>query len=103
MGRPGHELYLRGTYRLPNAQTSISLVIQCVSGFFDLDFKAPGSGEDRVKLDDHLLVDLAFRHEFNDLVVLTGAITKLTDEEYQEFEGYATQGRMAFLGLTATF
>ena len=84
MGRPGHELYLQGTYRLPNERTSITLVIQYLSGLFDPDFKAPGSGEDRVKLNDHMLVELTFHHESNDLIVLTGAITNLTDERYQD-------------------
>ncbi|MEM8570645.1 MAG: TonB-dependent receptor [Pseudomonadota bacterium] len=108
--RPEHELYLQGTYRFPNDQTSVNVGIQYVSGLYDLDFKTASfiSGEfdddfDRVKLDDYTLVDVSFRHDFNELVTLTGAINNLFDQDYQELEGYATQGLVAYLGLTATF
>lgn len=108
--RPEHELYLQGTYQLPNDQTSVTLGVQYVSGLYDLDFKTasfisgdPDDDFDRVKLDDYILVDLSFRHAFNDNLTLTGAITNLTDADYEELEGHATQGRTAWLGLTATF
>ncbi|MEM9250266.1 MAG: TonB-dependent receptor, partial [Pseudomonadota bacterium] len=101
--RPEHELYLQATYRLPNDRTSITLGIQHVSGLYDLDFRSPSFGADRVKLDDYTLVDVSFRHAFNDMLTLTGAVTNLTDEAYQELHGYQTPGREAFLGLVATF
>lgn len=109
--RPEHELYLQGTYRLPNDRTSVTLGIQVVSGLQDLDFKTasflPGGtfddDFDRVDLDDYVLVDLSFRHELSEMLTLTGAITNLTDEDYEELEGYATPGREVFLGISATF
>ncbi|MEM9902690.1 MAG: TonB-dependent receptor [Pseudomonadota bacterium] len=101
--RPEHELYLQGTYRLPNDRTSITLGMQHVAGLYDLDFRSPSFGAERVKLDDYTLVDLSFRHAFNDRLTLTGSITNLTDTAYEEVHGYDTPGREAFLGLQATF
>ncbi|MEM8575632.1 MAG: TonB-dependent receptor [Pseudomonadota bacterium] len=101
--RPKHELYLQGTYRLPNDRTSVTLGIQYVSGLFDLDFTSPSFGTERVELGDYTLVDVSFRHEINDRVTLIGSVTNLTDEDYEEVYGYATPGREAFLGLSATF
>ncbi|MEM8553512.1 MAG: TonB-dependent receptor [Pseudomonadota bacterium] len=108
--RPEHDLYLQGTYTLPNDQTSVTLGVQYVSNLYDLDFRTASfiSGEfdddfDRVKLDDYLLVDVSFRHAVSDTMTITGAITNLTDEEYQELAGYATQGRTLFLGVAASF
>ena len=57
----------------------------------------------RVKLDDYTVVNLGFTHDVTDRVQLKGRIANLLDEEYEELEGYATQGRTFFLGVAATF
>lgn len=108
--RPEHEIYLQGTYRLPNDRTSVTVEIRHVSGLFDLDFKTfdfsssdAAANFDRVRLDDHTLVDLSFRHRIDDRIPLTGSVTNLLDREYEELEGYATPGREAFLGVVASF
>ena len=109
--RPEHQLSLVGTYRLPNDRTTITAEVEYVSGLFDLDFRTasflPGGqfddDFDRVELDDYFLVNLAVRHELNEQVTLTGGVTNLTDDNYQELTGYATQGRTFYVGLTASF
>lgn len=101
--RPEHELFLQGTYRLPNDRTSVTLGAQVVSGLVDLDFKSPSFGAERVDLDDYVLADLSFEHEFDNGLVLTGAVTNLLDEDNEELEGYATPGREFRIGLQARF
>ncbi|MEM8776256.1 MAG: TonB-dependent receptor [Pseudomonadota bacterium] len=109
--RPENLLSVQGTYRLPNNRTSITVEVEHVSGLFDLDFRTasflPGGqfddDFDRTELDDYTLVDISVRHEINDQWTLTGSITNLTDENYQEIAGFATQGRAFHVGLSATF
>jgi vitamin B12 transporter len=101
--RPEHDLYVQGTYRLPNDRTSITMGAQFVSGLYDIDFKSPSFGAERVKLDDYVLADISFRHEFDNGLALTGSITNLFDEDYQQLEGYATPGRELRIGLQARF
>ena len=101
--RPEHELYVQGTYRLPNDRTSVTLGAQAVSGLFDADFKSPSFGAERVRLDDYVVADVSFAHEFDNGLTLTGAITNLFDAEYQQLEGYAAPGREVRIGLQARF
>ena len=108
--RPEHELSLGVNYTLPNDRTRLSLDVTHVAGLVDLNFKTASfvSGNvdddfDRVELDDYTLVNVGFTHDFNETVLLQGGINNLLDEDYQELEGYATQGRVAFIGLTARF
>ncbi|MEO0567785.1 MAG: TonB-dependent receptor [Pseudomonadota bacterium] len=109
--RPENLFSLKGTYRLPNNRTSITVEVEHVSGLFDLDFRTssflPGGqfddDFDRIKLDDYTLVDVSVRHKINDNWTLTGSITNLTDENHQELAGFATQGRTFNVGLSSTF
>ncbi|RKT35030.1 vitamin B12 transporter [Roseovarius halotolerans] len=108
--RPEHELSLGVDYTLPNDRTRLRLDVQRVAGLYDSNFKTasflsgnPDDDFDRVRLSDYTLVNLGFTHDITDKVQLTGRISNLLNESYEELEGYATPGRTMYLGLSARF
>lgn len=54
-----------------------------------------------VTLDDYTLVNLAGTYDISDTFQLQGRIENLTDEEYEQADGYGTPGRSAYLGIKA--
>lgn len=108
--RPEHELSVGIAYSMPNGRTRLRLDARYVADLFDFDFKTAGfiSGNpeddfDLVRLDDYTVVDVSFTHDFTDRVQLNGRIANLLDEEYEELEGHATQGRTFYIGLASRF
>ena len=108
--RTEHELSLGVDYTLPNDRTRLRLDVQRVAGLYDSNFKTasflsgnPDDDFDRVRLSDYTLVNLGFTHDITDKVQLTGRISNLLNESYEELEGYATPGRTMYLGLSARF
>ncbi len=101
--RPEHEALLRLGYMMPNDRTRLNLEVQHVAGLFDSDFTAASRGANVVKLQDYTLVNLGFSHEITDDIQVYGRIQNVTDESYEELDGYSTQGRTAFFGVTANF
>lgn len=101
--RPENEVLLQLGYLMPNDRTRFNFEVQHLSGLFDLDFTAPSFGATKIKLSDYTLMHLGMSHQITDSVRLTGSIRNLTDERYQELDGFATQGRTAFFGVTGTF
>lgn len=101
--RPEHEALLRVGYQLPNDRSRLDLEVQHVSGLFDSDFTTPALGTSAVKLSDYTLLHLGFSHDVTDDIRVYARVHNVTDETYQELDGYATQGRTAFFGVTANF
>ena len=101
--RPEHEALLRLGYLMPNDRTRLNLEVQHVAGLFDSDFTAASLGANVVELQDYTLVNVGFSHEVTDDIQVYGRIHNVTDESYEELDGYSTQGRTAFFGVTANF
>ncbi|MEQ8899381.1 MAG: TonB-dependent receptor [Roseovarius sp.] len=101
--RPEHEALLQLGYRMPNDRTRFNVDVRHVAGNFDTDFTAASMGAGTVRLSDYTLVDLRMSHDVTDTVRLTAGIHNLTDERYEELDGFATQGRTVFFGATSKF
>ncbi|MEM7668803.1 MAG: TonB-dependent receptor [Pseudomonadota bacterium] len=108
--RPEHEVLLTASYLFPNQRTRLNADAQFVYDLFDFDFRTAGfiSGNpddnlDRFKLDDYVLVNLGLTHEITENVQLRANIRNLFDENYQELQGFATQGRTVYMGVNAKF
>lgn len=99
--RPENEALLQVGYSLANNKTRFNLEVQHVSGLFDTDFTSPAFGASQVKLSDYTLLHLGMTHDVTDNVRLYANIRNLTDESYQEVDGYATEGRTIFFGVIA--
>lgn len=100
--RPEHEIGLHATYALPDDRTRLGVDVRHVRGVVDFDYTAANLGE-RVGLDDYTVVDLTADYAINERLTLTARISNLTDEDYEETYGYATQGRAAYVGFRAAF
>ena len=101
--RPKHDASVRVNYTLADARTRLSLGLRHVAGNYDVDFTSPSFGGGVVKLGNYSLVDFGFTHALTDTVTLTGKINNVFDKKYNELDGYSTQGRTAFLGLSTVF
>lgn len=101
--RPEHEIALTADYQLPGSQTTIGTRIQRVIGLYDLDFKTATIPEDRVRLDNYTLIDLTARHELTRRTELSAKVNNLLDEDYEELEGYETQGVTGYVGISHHF
>jgi vitamin B12 transporter len=66
-------------------------------------FPPPDFSLVRVELDDFTLVDLAASWSLTSALELTGRVTNLFDEDYEEILGFARPGRGVFLGLRGRF
>lgn len=101
--RPEHDIMLRAGYRLPDERTRLNVDISHVAGLYDSDFTAPSFGAAKVKLKDRTLVNMNFTHDLTDSLRIHGGVRNVFDESYQELDGYATEGRTVYVGLTSTF
>lgn len=101
--RPEHEALLQLGYLMANDRTRFNLDVRHVSGNYDTDFTAASMGANVVRLSDYTLVNLGMSHDVTDSVRLSAGIHNLIDERYEELDGYATQGRTVFFGVTSTY
>lgn len=101
--RPEHDIAITADYRLPDNRTTVGAEIQRVIGLHDLDFKTAAVPEDRVRLDNYTLVDLTVRHALTPDTRLSTHVNNLLDEDYEELEGYETQGITAYVGISHQF
>lgn len=100
--RPRNEVGLSTTWRLPNGVSTLSGDLRYVRGLFDSQFW-DGSSENPERLSNFTVGNLAITHAITDHIDLTGRVTNIFDEEYQEVWGYATRGRAVFAGLRASW
>jgi len=76
------------------------------SGGFSLNLGAALVGERRdwgdVTLSSYTLVNLSGSYRLTDSLQVFGLVENLSDEEYEEADGYGTPGRSAYFGMKAT-
>ncbi len=101
--RSSDDLSVSLKYQLPNNKTQISTDVRYVSGLTLVDFTAPSFGFDAYEQKDFTTVGFGLIHQFNESVKLQAHIHNVFDESYQEAQGYASQGRTAFLGISTEF
>ena len=95
--RPRNELGINGTWRLPTSATTLSGNLRYVRGLFDnQNWK---SGSPIAELPDFTVANIAVSHSITDVIDLTGRVTNLFDEDYQEVLGFQARGRAAFVGI----
>ncbi|MEX0373019.1 TonB-dependent receptor plug domain-containing protein [Spiribacter roseus] len=99
--RPRNELGIKGTWRLPTIATTLSGNVRYVRGLFDEENWKTDSPV--AELPNFTVANIAVNHSITDVVDLTGRVTNLFDEDYQEVWGYATRGRAAFVGVRTSW
>ncbi|MEL7279091.1 MAG: TonB-dependent receptor [Pseudomonadota bacterium] len=99
--RPENETLLQMGYTLPNEKTRFNAEVQHVAGLFDTDFTAASFGANQIKLSDYTLVNLGMTHQVTQNIRIYANIRNVFDEDYEELDGYATEGRTIFFGVVA--
>lgn len=67
----------------------------------DSDFVAPYVPGRQIKMDDRVVVGVSASYKVTDQVEVYGRVSNLFDENYEEVDGYSTEGRVGFVGLRA--
>lgn len=97
--RPKHEAGVNAELRFLD-RGNLRVDARYVAGNRDNDFRA-GAPRPYVKLEDHLVVDIAASWAVTDEVEVFGRIKNAFDADYQEVYGYETPGITAFAGVRA--
>ncbi|CUH67322.1 Outer membrane cobalamin translocator [Thalassovita gelatinovora] len=98
--RPKHELTLGATVETFGGRGTVSADIRHVSGNYDTQFWGAYS---TVELPAYTTVDISARYELTKTLTLNGRITNLFDDDAVDVWGYASRGRAAYVGVSASF
>lgn len=100
--RPEFLASLRANYRFLDGRANVNLSADYNGRMRDNEFVF-ATPEDRVWLDEFVLVNLAASYRLTDRVQLFGRIENLLDEDYQEVYSFNTPGIGAYAGVRLTF
>lgn len=102
--RPEHELGANATLSLLDGRLRLTVDGRYAAGNVDLDYTAAGAySGGRVALDDYVVVNVAASYSVSPQAEIFGRVSNAFDADYQEIDGYATQGVAAYLGLRVRF
>lgn len=97
-----HSASLTGSYTFYEERARLFGEIIYNGEMEDLEF-INATPQNRVTLDEYVLVNVGGSFKVNETVEFYGRIENLFDEDYEEIFGFNTQGRTAFAGIKATF
>lgn len=101
--RPKHEASANAEWRFLDRGT-LRIDARYVAGNYDSDFRIyvpEGAPRRFVKLDNHLVVDVAASWAVTDEIEIFGRVKNAFDADYQELFGYETAGITGFAGIRA--
>lgn len=98
--RPRHEFALGATLDTFGGRGTVSADLRHVSGNFDTQFFGAYA---TAELPAYTTVDVAARYELTDTLTLNGRITNLFDDDAVDVWGFASRGRAAYVGISASF
>lgn len=101
--RPEHEGSVNIDYTFLDGAATIGGDVRFVLDNFDSDFTAASNGVNQVKLDDYAIFNIYGSYRFTENAVVYGRIENLTDQNYEELDGFATRGITGFAGVRLTF
>lgn len=101
--RPEHEGSVNIDYTFLDGAATIGGDVRFVLDNFDSDFTSASFGANQVKLDDYAVFNIYGSYRFSENAVVYGRIENLTDENYNELDGFATRGITGFAGVRMTF
>ncbi len=101
--RPEHMASLNANYRFADQRGNVNLNINFNGKQLDNYFPPPFYAPEQAELDGFTVVDLAASWKLTDRFELTGRLSNLLDEDYEEILGFARPGRAVFAGLRGRF
>lgn len=101
--RPRHMASLNANYSFAAQRGNLNLNINYNGEQLDNFFPPPFYAPEQVELDGFTVVGLAASWKLTDSLELTGRISNLLDEDYEEILGFARPGRAVYAGLRGRF
>jgi vitamin B12 transporter len=101
--RPRHMVSLNANYHFADQRGNLNLNINYNGEQLDNFFPPPFFASEQVTLDGFTVVDLAASWKLTDSLEITGRISNLFDEDYEEILGFARPGRAVYAGLRGRF
>ena len=101
--RPRHMASASANYYFAQSKGNLNLDLRYNGTQQDLYFSPVTYTSERVDIDAYTVLDLATSWKLTQSLELTGRITNLLDEEYEEVLGFARPGRAVYAGLRGNF
>ncbi len=101
--RPRHIGNLNLNYAFLDNRANVNLDIHFTGHQLDVFFPPPSFAEQRVVLDDFMLVTLAGSYQLHKNMSLYGRLENLLNEDYEEVLGFSKEGITAYMGMRVTF
>lgn len=98
--RPRHEMALGATLDTFAGRGTVSADVRHVSGNYDTQF---WGAFETARLSAYTTVDVAAHYNLTDRLTLNARITNLFDNDAVDVWGFASRGRAAYVGISATF
>ena len=101
--RPKHMASISANYYFTDNRGNLNLNLNYSGKQQDVFFSPVTFTQDRVDIDAYTVVDLAASWKLTQSLELTGRVSNLLDEEYEEILGFVRPGRAIFAGLRGRF
>jgi vitamin B12 transporter len=101
--RPRHMASLFASYYFADKRGSVSLNVNYNGAQQDLYFSPLTYVSERVTMDAYTVADVAFSWQLTSSLELTGRVSNLLDEHYEEILGFVRPGRAVYVGLRGYF
>jgi vitamin B12 transporter len=101
--RPKHMATVAANYGFADNRGNLNLNLNYSGTQLDLFFSPVTFASERVEMGAYTLLDLATSWKLTKTMELTGRVSNLLDEDYEEILGFARPGRAVFAGLRGRF
>jgi len=101
--RPKHMVSVSASYYFPNDRGNLNLDLNYTGTQQDLFFSPQTYTSEQVDIDAYVVLNLAVAWRLTQSLELTGRVTNLLDEEYEEILGFVRPGRAVYAGLRGRF
>ena len=101
--RPKHMASVSANYFFLDNRGNLNLNLNYSGAQQDIFYSPITYTSERVDMDAYTVVDLAAAWKLSQSLELTGRISNLLDEEYEEILGYVRPGRAVYAGLRGRF
>jgi vitamin B12 transporter len=94
---------ITANYRFADEKGNLNLNLQYNGSQQDIFFSPQTYTSEFIKLDAYTLLNLAASWKLTQSLELTGRVSNLLDEDYEEVLGFARPGRGVYAGLRGRF
>ena len=101
--RPKHIASVSANYYFAESKGNLNLGLRYTGSQQDVYFSPVTYTSDRVDIDAYTVVDLAASWRLTQSLELTGRVTNLLDEEYEEVLGFVRPERAVYAGIRGRF